>query len=232
MTRALILAAGEGTRWMNHLGAPKHFIVIDGETLLDRTIRLLHERCVEDVVVVGPKGDDRYQRPGARLVTPDTDPSIGIDKFQSSADLWNTEGRTVLLWGDVFFTDAAMDTILGEQRPSWWAYNRLTPSEITGCRWGEFFAVTMMPADHVRALVTIRHCGSLQAAGMIDRSGGFEWYRAMCGIVGPKVRTRNHVDLGSLTQIDDETDDFDLPSDYVRWMRNCRPGQLDEEAAA
>ena len=42
--RFLIACSGKGTRWKNYLGVPKHLIKIDGERLLDRTIRLIKER--------------------------------------------------------------------------------------------------------------------------------------------------------------------------------------------
>ena len=48
-----ILANGEGKRWGNYKGVPKHLIEIDGETLIDRTVRLLakYRRKGEDIII-------------------------------------------------------------------------------------------------------------------------------------------------------------------------------------
>ena len=40
----IIMADGKGTRWNNYNDIPKHFIKMDGETLLERTVRLLREK--------------------------------------------------------------------------------------------------------------------------------------------------------------------------------------------
>lgn len=39
----IIMADGKGTRWNNFNNIPKHFIEIDGEKIIFRTVRLLNE---------------------------------------------------------------------------------------------------------------------------------------------------------------------------------------------
>ncbi|GAG87713.1 unnamed protein product, partial [marine sediment metagenome] len=41
VTHAIIIADGKGDRWNNYLGVAKHFIEIEGETIIERTIRLI-----------------------------------------------------------------------------------------------------------------------------------------------------------------------------------------------
>ena len=57
--QAVILAAGLGTRLSSRTGGlPKSFSVLNGEKLIDRNIRMLNERGVEDVhVVTGYKSE-------------------------------------------------------------------------------------------------------------------------------------------------------------------------------
>ncbi|KNX39315.1 nucleotidyltransferase family protein [Luteipulveratus halotolerans] len=55
MTAAVLLAAGAGRR----MGRPKALVEIDGEPLVLRAVRVLHEAGVDDVsVVVGARGDE------------------------------------------------------------------------------------------------------------------------------------------------------------------------------
>lgn len=44
----IIMADGEGKRWGNYKGVPKHLITVEGETILERTIRLLRGRGIAD----------------------------------------------------------------------------------------------------------------------------------------------------------------------------------------
>ena len=39
----VIMADGKGSRWNNFMGHSKHRIRIEGETLIERTVRLVHE---------------------------------------------------------------------------------------------------------------------------------------------------------------------------------------------
>jgi choline kinase len=110
--RAVIIAAGEATRWGNYLNTPKHLIEIDGEPILHRTVRLLRLNGVTDIFVVS-KDDPRYLIEGANqyIAKLNYENNADADKFLSSKNLWNTQGRTLVLYGDVYFTYAAMQTI-------------------------------------------------------------------------------------------------------------------------
>ena len=213
--RVIVIAAGEGTRWGNHLGVPKHLIEIEGEVLLARTVRQF-AAYTADVVVVGP--DERYLIPPGRLHVPTITPSNGgVDKFLSSKHLWNPEGRTVVAYGDVWFSDEAVDQIVGFWEHEWRLFARVGASTVTGCAWGECFAQSFWAAHHAEHLKALELVRDLEACGEIGRGGGWEHYRAMCGA---KTATRlgHHADQGRLTPIDDWTDDFDSPTDYDRWI--------------
>ena len=41
--RYVIMADGKGSRWNNFMGHKKHDISVSGETLLERTVRLVHK---------------------------------------------------------------------------------------------------------------------------------------------------------------------------------------------
>ncbi len=49
--RFVIMADGQGTRWNNYMGVPKHLALIDGEPVIGRTVRLLRE-------ITGASDDD------------------------------------------------------------------------------------------------------------------------------------------------------------------------------
>src|SRR5690606_26071821 len=94
--RAIVIAAGEATRWNRYLGVDKHFIEIEGEPIIHRIVRLFGQ-WVDEVVVVGK--DKRYRIAGAEWYKPklNTD-NRGADKFLSSKDLWLQDGRTIIVY--------------------------------------------------------------------------------------------------------------------------------------
>lgn len=220
-TRALILAAGEATRWNNYLNTPKHLIEIEGERLLDRTIRLLKERGIKDIHTVVKNVSMAYYNPGAEqyVAQIDYETNADADKFLSSRELWNKDGRTIVLYGDCYFTEEAMDTIVSHAKKEWTLFCRPDASKITGTPWGECFAISLYPEDHERMEKRLHYIAELWKTGVITRCGGWELYRAMTGREGKKVR-RPHTMTTNYVKVDDWTDDFDYPQDLDNWLKH------------
>lgn len=226
-TRAIIIAAGDATRWGNYLGVPKHFIEVDGEPIIHRTVRLLNEYGVDDVWVVGK--DDRYDIEGSKLFVPPFNPGhYDADKFLNSRELWLEHGRTLVLYGDVYFTEFAMFKIMNppadptqadrapKDRSGWYLYARPFGSQITGNGDGECFAQAIMPNDlkqHERELFNLVDDYN---SGRLGRIGGWEHYRRMIGL--PENMLHRHLVGDNLINIDDWTDDFDTPQSYESFV--------------
>src|SRR4051812_48484191 len=111
MKQAILMCAGAGKRWNNHLGIRKHLIQIGNERLIDRTVRLIRERTDAQIWIAA--FDEDYSVPGATRFAPahGRDDYTDTDKFLSSVHLWSADDRTLLIYGDVYFTNAAMDAI-------------------------------------------------------------------------------------------------------------------------
>jgi hypothetical protein len=219
MTRAIIIAAGEASRWRNYLGIPKHFAPIDGEPIIHRTVRLLRERNITEIYVVGPTDDSRYIIEGTTLFTPIKEPyNQDADKFLNSRDLWNTAGRTVVFYGDVFFTEYAMDSIVNFEGKDWTLFCRFDASKITGTRWGECFAQSFYPKDIEKHKEKLYYIADLKRRNIIKRCGGWEHYRAMQECQEDEVRNHKNRN-GKYFEINDWTDDFDYAEDYDRFIK-------------
>jgi hypothetical protein len=166
-----------------------------------------------DVWIVGPN-DHRYTIPGSSLYVPNlTADYRDADKFLSSRTLWNQDGRTVVLYGDVYFTENARNQIVTWGRREWNLFCRFGPSQITGTPWGECFAQSFYP-EHLS-----RHEQALHqlAASDLKRIGGWEHARLMHKAdPGAEIRHSGYV------EIDDLTDDLDFPEDYDRMVEAIR----------
>jgi CTP:molybdopterin cytidylyltransferase MocA len=213
--RAIIICAGEAARWGNYLNTAKHLVLIDGEPILYRLVRLLRDRGVTDIYIVS-KDDPRYKVDGASqfVARLNYEENADADKFLSSKELWSKEGRTVVFYGDTYFTDEAIETIVSHEGKDWVLFCRPKASDITGSPWPECFAQSFYPHQIQQHEAALHRIACLYKQGRLKRCGGWEHYRVMAGI-NPKKRK----EFGKrLIVIDDFTDDFDYPKDYDEFI--------------
>lgn len=187
-TRAVLTAAGQARRWKNHMGGPKHLAPVPGpngsESLLRRQVRQLRALGVEDVVIVSPPGDARYETEGARLFPREIDKSFRqADRFMST-ELWNKEGRTLYIPGDLYASDEAMNTMVHERNRTWVWYLRLRRYEWNGLvRSRAVFGFGFWPEHHDFFRMTVNYVNALEhdKKSPVKRSLGSDIYRAMAG---------------------------------------------------
>lgn len=234
MIRVLILAHGDGYRWNDYLGAPKHFVEIDGETLIGRTVRLFSAHT-DDVVVVGP--DQRYDIPPARLVSYPPRPDDGeivhrrksdMCKFTDVRELWSDDGRTVIVWGDCYCTaELVADICSPDAPPRYHVWRRPGPNRETGHRWDESFAVSFAPGDHPAVIEACRQVDHAIATGRLSSAHVRTHLAAYCGL-----RVKSWDDLGAVAALPNQThvggisDDFDTPAEWAGWVGRYYAGKI------
>lgn len=192
MTKTLIAAGGTGGRWNNYLGVPKHRVKIDGEELCQRSLRLFPNAVLLD---------QPFRRSGC-----------DVDKF-FDATYWDPTGRTIIVFGDVFFTEAAAAQISSFPSPDVTFYGRFTASNLTGKPYGEIWGVSFGAQQMGAFQAGIDKVVAAFRTGASRRAQGWEVYRAM--------RNQNlsaHKDFGGMVVIDDWTEDFDTPQDFEKYM--------------
>jgi hypothetical protein len=227
--RAIIFAGGSATRWRNHLGVPKHLAPFprnaDGDTerLIDRTARQLHEHNVHDINIIAPPNDPRYMiQGGGTTLHPRTLKlsDNGCDVWLRSSSLWSITGRTLVLLGDVRFTDDAMDHIT-QSYDDWTFFCRLGASALTGCAWGEDFGCSFLPEHHEEWLQALTYVSNLYRKDELDRAGGWEAWQCMGGECSPQIPPVEPPDP-RVVYIDDLTDDIDFVEDWRRLTNKIR----------
>jgi len=210
--RVIIAAAGEATRWGEYLGLPKHLApTAAGEVLLSRTVAQARQ-ISEDVHILTP-ADQRYELPPrrSRKVTWHEVPTHR-NEYEHTRDLWSDADRTVLLLGDVYFTDEAMARIAAGSPSAYRVFGRYRASKVTGTPYGEIFAASWGPARHAQMDVHLAEVERLRAAGVCTRPPGWVLLRLWQG-----TPVRKHIVRPPIwVEIDDWTDDLDTPADYNR----------------
>lgn len=208
--RIVIIAAGDATRWGNYLGVNKHYAKIAGEPIIERTVRLLLDRGLTDVWVVSKD----YQIAGVNNYHPKLNPkNHDADKFLSSKDLWHPKKRTIVVYGDVYFTESAIDQILNNDNDLYRLYCRPKANRRFKYPYGECFAISFHPQDHKLLLYNLKRLVHLYRADVIKRIGGWELTRLMADVPIGQIHTHKYW-LVNYYVIDDETNDIDYPSDY------------------
>lgn len=226
--RVIIMADGKGTRWNNFGNCYKQMVEVDGEKLLHRTVRLLKEAGIEDIWITSHDPD--YDVPGTTRYEPQNN-EFEIDKFCACEEIWGDD--VVFLWGDTYFTKEALQTILtkpvqsvphGTAGKGFLFFGRYGGSDITGKVWGEIFGLHVTDIDLF--LHDLEYVKDQYLRGIMGRCGTWALYRVMVAIpsisddygnlllYGPSF----HVLRGNFVEIDDSTEDFDLPEDYITWL--------------
>ena len=227
--KALIYANGAGKRWADNWpdDQPKQLVEVEGEKILHRTVRQLKERGVENVVVVSKY--EALDVDGAERWAPGEDAEFLVDTVKLSAPLW--EGRMLCLFGDVFFTDKAMDTIVGCEGMQW--FGRDFISHLTHGS-AEIFGWTMDPEQFELmekavdfAIKDARDTWdewieSIEKKNVrpfpFEPGAIFQPYLHLLGR-GPQTPCL-HSPLFKI--ISDWTDDFDTPNRFTAWMHGYK----------
>lgn len=189
----IIMCAGQGKRWNNYLGIPKHLIETNGETLLSRTTRLLKENGITDYIITG--SDERYKQYGE--LKPQTYNDCEIDRFEESY----INGDICYLYGDVYYSENAIKTIISED----------TKDVLFFGSEDEIFAIKVKDLNE---FIKHKHIvKSLFLKGKIERCIGWEIYRSM-----NNIPFNEHIIKDKYIKILDDTDDIDFPEDYKKFV--------------
>jgi hypothetical protein len=212
-TRFIITAAGQQTRWNGHLGVSKHMALVRGEPIIHRTLRLLTERGQQDIVLIAK--DSGYGAYGIAPIVASDATILPLTGLGVSEPHWGP-GLTVLLFGDVYFTEQAINTVINVQPAVgdvlWFGR---AGEGVAGSHWKELFAVSF----HYEAQANLRsHMNRVrEVRDSIGRPGEGGWlvYRSLRGL---NLRAYYPVTAGNFVDITDETTDFDSPEDYDEFI--------------
>lgn len=205
--RYVILAKG------GHKGfkEPRQLSKINGERILDRTIRLLKENGIKDILVTG-EYEARYGI-DAKVINPkgntydyDTDKGYWLDAFSGLLD-----EPTCFIWGDVYFSENAIKTIVqSETKSTLFFCSYLNKSHRYIKEHDEPFAYKVVDTD-----LFIKHRDRVKRLFDENKTERhpivWELYRSINGIDVNEHKLTNNVVI-----INDITCDIDAPGDIKK----------------
>jgi hypothetical protein len=218
--KILILCAGGGLRWGNSLNTKKHLVKINNKPLLVRTIEQIKSLNYSDISIIKNKGVTDYDFLPVKKIDISKTKEIGdIDKIFSSRDHWSKTERTILILGDVYFTDQAIKTILNHSPRDWFQFGRLGHSNLPDRKWkgNENFGFSFFPEHIEKIKKSCWESINLKKKGLIRRNRMAQFYRIMCGKEGYNADKRGQPqeNLGNFIEINDMTDDIDYFEDAL-----------------
>lgn len=219
--KVIIAAAGEGKRWAMHLGIRKHQAPINGVPIIQRQVEQFNAAGIRPLILCHP--DHPYDYPGADYTTVTPDPVASIDKVLSSRDLWSDNERTLIVFGDVYFSDAGFASV---SRPpaDWTVYGRRGRSPYND-QLHALFALSFSPGHHDFIERTCEEIAAMDRRGAmpVENCGRLlYWYQH---VTGQPLHPTDLEDRGHWVQIRDETDDADKPSHYRMLQASVEEGR-------
>lgn len=195
--RAVIMAGGKIKMW------GRHSLKINNETILHRTVRQLKERGVYDIWVTAayPQQHNIENEFINTLSGNDLGCLLGCKELNGD----------IYLFGDVFYSDAAMDSIINGTT-TYYGRECKSKTKISG----EFYAFK----PNAAMWAVLDECWDKFKRGEWRRLWSWDLYRyhtnsPLHAINPQKPAYANPVDW---TDINDETDDFDTEEDYKKWL--------------
>ena len=101
----IIMADGKGSRWGNYKNTTKHLYKFNGETLLERTVRLLKENGIKGEIFI-TSHNPKYEVDGAIRYEPKNN-KLEIDRFTYEL----IEDNICFLYGDTYYTEESIRKI-------------------------------------------------------------------------------------------------------------------------
>ena len=196
---------------------PKQLSVINGETLVERTIRLLKENGINDIYI--SSNDDRFKQYAPVLKHTNTYKVENGNILGYWLDAYYPEEEPcIYLHGDVYYSSNAIKKIINYEAK----YNTFIGNEIARNKehknWGEPFGWIVVNQKEFRD--GIDKTKKLQDEGKLERGFGISWelYRVLNGLDPNKMFIYDNTYLS----IDDETIDIDAPNQIEELNRRLK----------
>ena len=199
---------------------PKQLTIINGEALVERTVRLLKENGITDIAI--SSDDERFDKYATRLSHPNSYKVIDGKIFGYWVDAYYPmKEPCVYLHGDVYYSEDAIKTIINYKSDK----NVFIGNEIAKNpehkNWGEPFGwIVNNPEIFRKGIELVRY---LQDIGRCERGYAISWelYRVLNGL---NINQQYILDDTYLV-INDETIDIDEPWQIEELNNKIKEGE-------
>ena len=199
----IIMCGGFYPEWET----PRHLTVINGETLVARTIRLLKRNGIDDIAITAH--DERFNRFGVPVLRHENNFGKGGSWIEGFIQ---TDYSVCYLFGDVFYSEKAIKIIVGTKTKSIEFFASSPPFSPQYIKdWAEPFAFKVQEPYYFK--LRLDYAKQLEYAGKLNRLISWELWQVIKGT------PLNVIDYTNYTAINDYTCDIDDPEDVEKLLR-------------
>jgi len=216
----IIMAGGKYDKFKT----PKQLLKVNGETIIERTIRLLKENGIEDIAIStdNPAFDylevKKLKHENSFIHEYKNEKAKGwwLDAF------YPTNKSTCYIWGDVYFSDKAIKTIIKTKTEDIELFGSMPPfADNYLKKWIEPFALKVANTDHLWA--SIKKTKELALEGKTWRENPIIW-ELWTVIKNVPLQTKADEYIYNYTPINDYTTDIDDIEDVIRIENSLKLG--------
>lgn len=182
---------------------PKHLSVVNGERLVNRTIRLLKENGVKEIYI--SSNNPLFDKCGVPRLEHKNDYICGVKGYWLDA-FYPIDRQVCYIFGDVYFTDEAIKTIVNYKSNKNTLFGTSDAKNKYHNNWGEPFAYKVY--DYKSFQIGIKKVKKLYDEGKVNRNPiTWELYRYLNNL---DINIQQVLD-DTYVCIDDGTIDIDSP---------------------
>lgn len=214
----IIMAGGKYEQWEK----PRQLLKVNGEILIERTIRLLKENGIKDIAISTNNSmfeylgipilqhDNTYEYKDGKLY------GYWVDAF------YPTDEETCYIFGDVYFSEEAIKTIIKTETDDIELFGSAPPfADIYPKKWIEPFALKVVNTEHLKE--AIQKTKELANEGKTWRSNPIMW-ELWTVIKEVPLQTKAGEYIYNYTAINDYTTDIDNKVDINRIENSFKIG--------
>ena len=200
----IIMCGGQYQRW----STPRHLVKVNGEVILERTIRLLRENGVEDIAI--SSNNPLFGVWGLPLLMHEN--SYNANGYDNFTGYWcdafyPTDEEVCYIFGDVYFSPEAIKTIVETDTDDieFFASAPPFPPEYRK-PWAEPFALKVKNTEHLKNAISLTK--QYQDQGLFKRKPiMWELWQVI------QATPLNQINYHNYTVINDYTCDIDTPEE-------------------
>lgn len=191
---------------------PKHLLKVNGEVIIERTIRLLKENGITDIYI--SSNDERFDKYAERLEHTNSYEFKDGKMYGYWVDaFYPTDEETCYIFGDVYFSEKAIKTIIKTETNDIELFGSMPPFAKTYAKkWIEPFALKVVNTNHLKE--------AIKTTKEYDEQGKF-WRKPIMWelwtiIKGVPLQTKPDEYIYNYIPINDYTTDVDSIDDVLK----------------
>lgn len=216
---------------------PRQLIKINGETLLERTVRLIHEKDKNPHIVYIVSNILRFKTDNSEFLMVNDDAFSTVERMCQVKE-YGIGNHCTFLYGDVFYSEECIQHMVESICKETLWFGRTTPSEKTKKPWGEVFGFCVSEnysnLFFHNILVEVLNDYNKYIKNKTEKDDkkqwpSQEWFYNMFGAMDWGIYNKIHgktsaemwgyskISHENFIEIDDITDDFDYIEDLQNW---------------